>query len=131
MIRLWTRLRRTLNLIYKMKTELLPQGLITAKEMHALNIGAGMTEMSLRNWHNAFLALGYKLDAAMKCTCTARTMTGDFAGINYPCLNYGLKHIESGLSAFHVDCPRPNWEAVKELRNMAVITLDGKWVVGV
>lgn len=97
--------------------------------MHALFIGAGFPGMTFHNWKMAFLALGYRLDPSMKCAGTARIVTGDFAGINYPSLNYGLKHIGSGLSAFHIDCPRPNWEEVRELRGTNVLSPNGKWIV--
>ena len=114
-----------------MNAPTIPQGLVTAEEIHALYVGVGNASMSFRNWEAALNAIGYKLDRSMKCDSVARIMTGDFAGINYPTRNYGLKHIESGLSAFHVDCPRPNWGEVHELRNTAVLTPNRKWIASV
>jgi len=112
-----------------MKT--IPQGFISAEEMHTLEIGLGAEPMSAGAWEAALLALGYALDRKIAISSTIKMITGELAGVSYPARHYGLKHVESKMSAFHVDCPRPNWEAVGELRRKTVLSKNKQRLLSV
>ena len=61
--------------------------------------------------------IGYKLDRKMDCRGTARWLTGPGEGTSYPCVTTGIKEIDTGKSAFHVEARRDkNFETLQKMR---------------
>lgn len=62
-------------------------------------------------------ALGYELDRALDCRGMARIMTGEHAGLSYPCCTTGIKEADTGLSFANADARRDdNFRALQDLR---------------
>ena len=96
---------------------------VTAEQYHALVQEHGTPAMPFRTWVAAFAELGYKVQIRDYCDCNAHVLTGPLTGLSHPNRSYELTHVASGLSAYHVDAPKDNWDAVKELRNVSVLNL--------
>lgn len=107
-------------------------GWTDAKHAHTLEKLHGAESMPFREWVDALDALGYRVNLRDSCDCNCKIMTGPLAGLSYPTRSYTLTHKASGLSAFHVDCPRgPEWAEVTELRQKTVLSPNGKNILSV
>lgn len=77
----------------------------------------GMQILTVKEFGQRFLELGYKLDRTMDCRGLARWMTGEYAGESYPVITTSVKEIDTGMSAFHYQARRDdNFKAMQKLR---------------
>lgn len=61
--------------------------------------------------------LGYRLDRSSDCRGSARYMSGERAGVSYPCLTTGIVEADTGMSFAHVDARRDeNFDRLQKLR---------------
>jgi hypothetical protein len=90
----------------------------TAQEMAAILQACGIEMLTVSQFAARFAVLGYTLDRSLDCRAPARILTGDFAGISYPCCTTGLKETDTGRSAFRYQARRDqNFKAMQTLRN--------------
>jgi hypothetical protein len=76
-------------------------------------VAEGYEQITPREFDQRLRAIGYKLDRKMDCPCTARILTGDHSGKEYPCTTTSAICLADNLGYSHVDCKQPNFEAFK------------------
>ena len=86
----------------------------------------GNMPLTLRQLRDQLRALGYRLDRSMDCSCTARYMNGEDAGLTYPCTTTGVKHINSGLSFANI---AHGMENSKTLECLQAFRFSGPYVI--
>lgn len=90
------------------------------------SLKAGMRQVSLQQLDAELVALGYVRDTDTRCACTAKNLT---TGNTYPCVTFGVKESDSGLSAFHVAARRDdNFRRLQELRFWTFVVSRGSIV---
>ncbi|WP_454887317.1 hypothetical protein [Sphingomonas oryzagri] len=91
-----------------------PMRLLPAPAEHGTPLGdelahrarEGHHPITVAALHDAFRAIGYRLDRTMDCRHNARWMTGSRAAHSYPSISTGISEADTGLSAFNVDARR-------------------------
>lgn len=77
----------------------------------------GYEQVTLEAVKRRVADLGYRLDRTMDCRCLARHMTGERAGVSYPCLTTGIVEADTGMGFAHVDARRDaNFDRLQKLR---------------
>lgn len=77
----------------------------------------GYTPITVKELEATLRSIGYRLDRDKDCGCNAQYMTGARAGQTYPCITTGVREVDTGLSAFHVDARRDeNFVALQQMR---------------
>ena len=95
----------------------------------AYRVQQGQRHLSFQAFKEAYAQIGYKFDRSSDCKGIARYMTGERAGVGYPCLSLYPIQIDNGLSAWNVDARRDNnYQAFKVLRNSLFAVIQGRIV---
>lgn len=66
----------------------------------------GHKPITVKELDSTLRSLGYRLDRDRDCRCNSQWMTGPRAGQTYPCITTGVRELDTGLSAHHVDARR-------------------------
>jgi hypothetical protein len=86
----------------------------------------GYRRLTVAGMERVFNELGYQLDRSMDCWDTARWLTGERAGLTYPCISTGIVEADTGISAFHVDARRDNnYRDMQRLRQEVYAVVRG------
>ena len=86
--------------------------MLKAEIEYRLSIGCRL--VSVREMERQFRALGYALDRHLDCRSIARYLDG---GRSYPSCTTGVRDVDTGRSAFHVDARRDNnFRVMQQLR---------------
>lgn len=98
----------------------------TAREMAEILAKQGVEVLTVRQFIARFEALGYRLDRSLDCRAPARFLTGELAGVSYPCCTTGLVETDTGRSAFHYQARRDAaYLAMQKLRQQIVAVSRG------
>ncbi|NMG29565.1 hypothetical protein [Aromatoleum evansii] len=77
----------------------------------------GQEQVTLDAVKRRLADLGYRLDRSSDCRSFARYMSGERAGVSYPCLTTGIVEADTGMSFAHVDARRDeNFDQLQKLR---------------
>ncbi len=86
----------------------------------------GMEQLTMATLDARLAELGYKRESDSRCTCIARNLT---TGNSYPCVTYGVKESDTGMSAFHFEARRDDkFKALQALRFNAFAVVRGQYV---
>lgn len=77
----------------------------------------GYKPITVKELDATLRGLGYRLDRDKDCHGNSQYMAGPRAWLTYPCITTGVREIDTGLSAFHVDARRDaNFATLQEMR---------------
>ena len=92
--------------------------LTTLEHEVAARIANGSEYVSMSELSERYLALGYRFERSMDCTCVAEYVGGARVGESYPCKTLYPVQVENGKSAWNIESLRDaNFKAMQLLRN--------------
>lgn len=90
----------------------------------------GELPVSVKELEARYAALGYKLDRSYDCRALSRYVTGERAGIAYPCCTTGLREIDTGARAFNVNARRDDrFRAMQDLRTSGLFAVSRGFIL--
>jgi hypothetical protein len=90
----------------------------------------GMEQVTVKDFYGRYDAAGFRFDHSCTIRAYGRYLTGPRAGQLSPDMNLYPVHKETGLSAFHFQLPRAEYEKVKALRN-SIFAVNHGYIMGV
>lgn len=92
----------------------------------AAMLKAGGRQVSMVAMRAELLELGYELEMDMRASGVARNLT---TGNSYPSVTYGVREIDTRMSAFHFQARRdPNFKALQAWRFWTFAVVRGAMV---